>query len=141
MGRKMGLDRLVNYNPWRVNRLDHIVNNYSFNSMLIIKNKWFPFRGYKAINIFGIIFTKSDLDNESINHERIHTEQMKEMLFIFFYLWYGIEYVVKWICNIRLSQHEIYRSISFEQEAYNNQNNLEYLKSRKRYAWFKYISN
>lgn len=141
MGRKMGLVRLDSYNPWRANRLDYTINNYFFNTMFIIKNKWFPFGSYKAINLFGIIFTKSDLDQESINHEKIHTEQMKEMLFIFFYLWYGLEYIIRQISNIKLSQHEIYRLISFEQEAYNNDKNLEYLKVRKRYVWFKYISN
>ena len=70
----MGLVRLGSHNPWRINRLDYIVRNYITNSMLIIKNKWFPFGGYKAINLFGIIFTKSDLDSETINHEKIHTE-------------------------------------------------------------------
>lgn len=135
----MGLARLDSYNPWRINRLDYIVGNYITDSMLVIKNKWFPFGRYKAINLFGIIFTKSDLDNESINHERIHTEQMKELLFIFFYLWYGIEFIIKWISKVDF--HNTYRSISFEQEAHNNDKNLEYLKTRKRYAWFKYISN
>jgi hypothetical protein len=32
-----------------------------------------------------------------------------------------------------------YRSISFEQEAYKNQHNLNYLDSRKSFAWMKYI--
>ena len=35
--------------------------------------------------------------------------------------------------------HKIYRSISFEQEAYKYEMNLEYLKNRKRYNWIKYI--
>lgn len=137
----MGLVRLASYYPWRINWIDYLVRNYFINNMLVIKNNWFPFGRYKAINIFGIIFTKSDLDQESLNHESIHTEQMKEMLFIFFYIWYGIEYVIRWITNIKLSQHKLYRSISFEQEAHNNDKNLEYLKTRKRYAWLKYISN
>lgn len=105
--------------------------------MFIIKNTWFPFGRYKAINLFGIIFTKSDLDQESINHEKIHTEQMKEMLFIFFYIWYGLEFIIKWI--IKKDFYSAYRDILFEQEAHNNDKNLEYLKTRKRYAW--YISN
>ena len=41
--------------------------------MKIIKTKWFPFRGYKAINLFGILFTKGDLSDTEINHEAIHT--------------------------------------------------------------------
>lgn len=41
--------------------------------MIIIKNKWFPFGKYKAINLFGILFTKSNLSEVEINHEAIHT--------------------------------------------------------------------
>lgn len=29
--------------------------------MKIIKNNWFPFKGMKAINICGIVFTRSNL--------------------------------------------------------------------------------
>ena len=38
-----------------------------------------------------------------------------------------------------LGKVKAYRSISFEQEAYDNQNNLNYLKNRKRFNWVKYI--
>ena len=41
--------------------------------MRIIKTKHFPFGGYKAINLFGIIFTKGELSNRELNHEAIHT--------------------------------------------------------------------
>lgn len=106
--------------------------------MKIIHNKLIPFGRYDTINIFGILFTKSkSLNKYVINHESIHTEQMKEMGYIFFYLWYGIEY-----CLIRLfhrKQGDAYHDVSFEEEAYNNDSNLNYLKERKRYAWIKYI--
>lgn len=42
--------------------------------MRVIKTKHFPFGGYKAINLFGIIFTKSELSNRELNHKAIHTE-------------------------------------------------------------------
>lgn len=32
--------------------------------MRVIKTKHFPFGGYKAINLFGIIFTKGELSNK-----------------------------------------------------------------------------
>ena len=32
-------------------------------------------------------------------------------------------------------------NLSFEREAYGNERNLLYLENRKKYAWFKYISN
>ena len=69
-----------------------------------------------------------------INHEAIHTTQMKEMLYIFFYVWYIIEW------GIRLfMKGNAYRNISFEREAYANQNNLSYLNTRKRYAWLNFL--
>ena len=40
---------------------------------MIIKNNIIPFGGYKVINLFGLIFTKSDLTDEDKNHENIHS--------------------------------------------------------------------
>lgn len=108
--------------------------------MIVIKNKWFPFGRYKAINLFGVLFTKGELDQVTINHENIHTEQMKEMLFLFFYLWYGIEYLIIRLCNIKDKQNNIYHEVSLEEEAYNNDNNLDYLSTRKHYSWIKYLN-
>lgn len=63
--------------------------------MIIIRTRHFPFGSYTTINLFGILFTKNKkLSKHTINHERIHTKQMKEMLYIFFYLWYGLEYII-----------------------------------------------
>lgn len=108
--------------------------------MKIIQNKFIPFGNYQAINLFGFLFTKGTLSKLQINHEQIHTEQMKEMLYIFFYIWYLIEYIIIKLGNLFKSQNEQYHEISFEEEAYNNQDNLDYIKNRKRYAWFKYIN-
>lgn len=107
--------------------------------MKVIVNNIFPFGKYETINIFGLLFTKSKepLSDKTINHESIHTAQMKEMLFIFFYLWYGIEYIL--IRLFHKKQNTAYHDISFEEEAYNNDKNLNYLNERKPYAWFKYI--
>lgn len=106
--------------------------------MKIIKTKWFPFGGYSTINIFGVLFTKKqNLGPVTINHESIHTEQMKEMLYIFFYIWYAIEYII--VRFFHKKQNASYHDISLEEEAYNNDNNLDYIKSRKHYAWVKYL--
>ena len=34
-----------------------------------------------------------------------------------------------------------YRKISFEREAYSNEDDVIYLESRKRFAWIKYLKN
>ena len=49
------------------------------------------------------------IDDITLNHEKIHTSQIKEMLYVFFYVWYVI--VV-----IRLLKGNAYRNISFERE-------------------------
>ena len=109
--------------------------------MKIIYNNIIPFNGYKAINICGILFVKNGakMSDVDINHEKIHTDQMKYMLWIFFYLWYVIEWFLKLF--IYWNSHTAYRNISFEREAYANEDNLDYLKTRKLYAWWKYIIN
>jgi len=93
--------------------------------MKIIINKIIPFKGFLAINLFGILFARKKLSEIDTNHEKIHTEQMKELLYIPFYIIYIIEYTIRWfIPFFKMSlpdSHKIYRSISFEQEAYKNE--------------------
>lgn len=102
--------------------------------MLIIRNKVIPFKGFKAINLFGILFVRENakLDAKTINHEEIHTAQMKEMLYVFFYLWYVIEWIIR-----LFGKGNAYRKVSFEKEAYNNQDDVTYLTKRKHYNWLK----
>lgn len=111
--------------------------------MKIIYNKIIPFKGFLAINLFGFLFARNKLTEVDINHEKIHTEQMKELLYVLFYILYILEYIIRWfIPFFKMSlpdSHKIYRSISFEQEAYKYETDLEYLKNRKRYNWIKYI--
>ena len=118
--------------------------------MKVIYNSIIPFGYSKYINICGIIFTKSKnllLTPETENHELIHTLQGKYLLWIFFYLIYGIEWILKIIPALFNSKYRnkygvfryAYRSISFEQVAYYNENNLEYLNNADPYEWIKYI--
>lgn len=69
------------------------------------------------------------------NHERIHLRQQSEMLVIPFLIWYALEWIV------RLFMHgNAYRNISFEREAYINELRNDYLNSRRRWAWVKYLN-
>lgn len=129
--------------------------------MIVIKNKFIPFKGYETINLFGVLFTKGDIDYVEYNHEEIHTIQLIEcmllsmliiailaIIFNFSFLWvllsipmYYIQYGLEYIC-IRLfhkKQGDAYHDVSFEEEAYNNEHNLNYLNSRIPFAWIKYI--
>lgn len=104
--------------------------------MKIIYNNFIPFKGFAAINLFGVLFVREGvkITEEMINHEKIHTAQMKEMLYIFFYLWYVIEWVIR-----LFKKGDAYRNISFEKEAYINEDYLNYLKERQPYTWFWYL--
>lgn len=108
--------------------------------MKIIRNNIIPFPGYKAVNIFGILFVRknANIKPEDLNHEEIHTAQMKEMAYIGFYVWYFLE----WLLCLLVSGFSFgyaYHDISLEEEAHLNDKNLEYLKTRKHYSWWSYI--
>lgn len=107
--------------------------------MKIIYTKYFPPKRYKCINLFGVFIAKKELSAININHESIHTAQGKEMIWIFFYLWY----IIEWLFRLVQYQNrkQAYYNISFEREAYNNQNNVNYLSERKCYSWVKYLKN
>ncbi|MFT4221990.1 hypothetical protein [Dysgonomonas sp.] len=108
--------------------------------MKIIYNKYLPPKGYAAINICGVIFARSQykpISERTKRHETIHTQQIAELLVVIFYLWYGIEWIVRLI-QYR-NKKEAYRNISFEREAYTNDQDDTYLKRRKLYAFIRYL--
>ena len=103
--------------------------------MKIVYNDLIPFKGFMAINICGTLYARNEykgkISDIDINHEKIHSAQMKDLGFFLFYLIYFIEWIYR-ICTV--GYQKAYRTISFEQEAYSNQNNLNYLKTRKKFA-------
>lgn len=102
----------------------------------IVYNNIIPFKGFWAINIFGIIFARKEcgkLDPITINHEQIHSAQQRELLYIFFY----ILYLVEWVYHLIFHTATAYESISFEKEAYENEHNMKYLETRKRFAMWR----
>lgn len=107
---------------------------------MVIYNTLIPFKGYKAINLFGFIFVRKECNFNDIdlNHERIHSAQMKELAYIIFYLWYLFEWL--YLLIKYGNSHTAYRNISFEKEAYSNEENLDYLKTRKHYAQLHSVS-
>lgn len=104
--------------------------------MKIIRNRFIPFKRFDAINLFGCLFCHhhTKITPELINHERIHTAQMQEMLIVFFYIWY----VIEWLIKIPMKGGG-YANLAFEREAYQHMHDLNYLKHRKHFAWWKYL--
>lgn len=102
--------------------------------MKIIRNNIIPFPGFAAINLFGVLFVRKNVQvtERMLNHERIHTAQMKELGYIFFY----IIYVLEWLVRLFLPGNA-YRNISFEKEAYFYERATYYLIWRERYGMWK----
>jgi hypothetical protein len=90
-------------------------------------------RNYLAICLFGFIFSVRPLNAQELNHELIHTAQQRELLYIPFFIWYVLEWLVL-LVKYR-DRVQAYRHIRFEEEAYNHQNDLGYLKNRRRYSY------
>ena len=100
--------------------------------MRVIHNKWIPFKGFKAINLFGICFVRKPhkMTPHDYNHENIHTAQMRELGYIFFYLIYFVE----WLYRLVFHTSTAYCGISFEREAFEHQYDYDYLEHRERFA-------
>lgn len=98
----------------------------------------FLFSGVAGVTLapFGIYLSKRHMTNaKTIRHEKIHWKQQMEMLILPFYVWY----LVEWLIRLFTNKGKAYRSISFEQEAYKKESNVNYLSTRKHYTWIKYL--
>jgi hypothetical protein len=104
-------------------------------SPIIIKKSWFvpPSAAGWTLAPF-IIYKKEEYATDvNNNHELIHIEQQKELMVIPFF----ILYILNFIINIFRMNSSPYRNIMFEKEAYTNEGNANYLKTRKRFNYFK----
>lgn len=117
--------------------ISKIIDTFAGMRPLIIRSRLAP--KHFAINIFGTIWSRdtSWIDRFVVNHERIHTAQQRELLFVPFYILYGIE----WLIRIFMYRNRdlAYRNISFEREAYANGHDLSYLPRRRHYSWLGYL--
>lgn len=118
-------------------------------------SKIIPPNGFYAITIFNKLYRRDKYKDKPIsktiyNHECIHLQQELDFVFGYeklyilggciFYIWYFIEWLIKLILSLfTLGKIRAYKSISFEQDAFNNQKDFNYLDNRKRFNWVKYI--
>ncbi len=103
---------------------------------------FFVGNGVKGICLapFGIYIKKKSMkDIKTIQHESIHWKQQWEMMLIFFYLWYFVEYLIRLFFFENGRLNNAYRNISFEREAYDNDGDDTYLASRNLFSWTKYL--
>ncbi len=88
-------------------------------------------RGYRGLTFFPFVFVKNKddaLDTVFVNHEKIHLRQQVELLILPFYVWYFVEYLFR-LVQFK-DRKKAYYNISFEREAYANEKDLNYIKSR-----------
>lgn len=102
--------------------------------MKIVRNHLIPFKGFIAINLFGVLFARHEayISETVLNHKEIHTAQMKELGYVLFY----VIYLIEWLIRLFLPGNA-YRNISFEREAYENQHYKFYLECREKFAQWK----
>ncbi len=108
--------------------------------MFVIINRFLLPKKFAGIALWPFLIIKDKAlkaDFIFMNHECIHLRQQIELLVIPFYLWYIIEY------GIRLLQYRnrymAYRNISFEREAYTNENDPNYIGQRSFCSFLKFI--
>ncbi len=110
--------------------------------MLIIVSKYLIPKGFSGFTFFPFVFLKKKEDKMNrvlLNHERIHIRQQFELLILPFFVWYFLEYFFR-LMQYRNSK-KAYYNISFEREAYSNDNDSNYLLNRRLYSFFAYIKS
>lgn len=101
--------------------------------MKVYFSKVIPFGRFTAINLFARLYIKDTEGTKIkymiakpnryfrlIQHERTHTKQQNDLLGIFFYIWYIIEWFFKIFTEIKA-----YKELSFEREARANEKDTD----------------
>lgn len=119
--------------------------------------------GYDTITLGFIILTTRktwEMNQEVLNHEKIHVAQWVEVTTLFMLIWvvvslmigsakmlwwlpinmlayyliYMVEYAISRLYGGETGKQD-YRNIEFEKEAYKHQNDMTYLSRRLPFAW------
>ena len=119
--------------------------------------------GYDTITLGFIILTTRktwEMNQEVLNHEKIHVAQWVEVTKLFMLIWvvvslmlgsakmlwwlpvnmlayyliYMVEYAIRRLYGGETGKQD-YRNIEFEKEAYKHQRDFDYLEYRKPFAW------
>ncbi|WP_136668437.1 hypothetical protein [Flavobacterium sp. H122] len=108
--------------------------------MIFVVFKYLTPKGFRGITFYPFVFLVNKMDKENpsfVNHEKIHIRQQLEMFILPFFVWYGVEFVLRWVQF--KNRKKAYYNISFEREAYQNEKDLYYLKQRSFWNFLKYI--
>ncbi len=108
--------------------------------MILIVSKYLIPKGFRGMTVFPFVVVRDQNAQDYLalmNHERIHLRQQLELLVLPFFVLYGLDYLAKLI-RYR-DKDKAYRNVVFEREAYQNENDLDYLKSRSFWKFLKYV--
>ncbi|RFN58758.1 hypothetical protein [Marixanthomonas ophiurae] len=108
--------------------------------MIILVNRFLLRKKFVGIALWPFLILKDHAlktDVVFMNHERIHLRQQIELLVVFFYLWYGVEYVIR-LLQYR-NRYTAYRNISFEREAYAKEKDIGYLQKRPFWVFLSFL--
>jgi hypothetical protein len=97
------------------------------------------FNYYTGLSFFIFIWISKLTKDEVklVRHEKIHFLQQMELLFVFHWILYAYFYIVA--RSKGHGHYAAYRNNPFELEAYDNECDVNYLRSRKFFAWVKNI--
>ena len=106
----------------------------------VVYSKYIPLKGFVALTLWPWIFVRKSAKFTPMmkRHEATHAHQQVECLFVVFLIIYCLEWIIKYVlCGF--DSDRSYRSISFEQEAYEHQEEIYYNDVRRHYAWLRYL--
>jgi hypothetical protein len=89
-----------------------------------------------AITLGPVVISRGTMSSTTRTHETIHWQQYIEtgvVGFLFLYFFYWLKGLVKY-----KNGSKAYTQIPFEQEAYNNEEEVDYLIHRRRWNWLEY---
>ena len=109
---------------------------------IFVENSWIPrLLSYiapiniGAITLGFIVFSRGEINKKTRRHETIHFQQFLETLFIGFLILYFYDWITKYFeyRNATIA----YYNIRAEREAYDNEDDENYLQTRRRWKWIK----
>ena len=108
--------------------------------MFLVVSRFLVPKGFSGITLFPFVFFRERRfrdDAVFVNHERIHLRQQIELLILPFFVWYGVEFLVRLM--VLRDRNKAYRAVSFEREAYENEKDLSYLEERPFWRFLRFL--
>lgn len=90
-----------------------------------------------AITLYPFIISRNKMSKTTLNHERIHLVQQRELWLLGFY----VLYVLYWLRGkvSGMTSRAAYMNIPFEKEAYEMEEDPTYITCREPFSWKHFI--